>query len=76
MDTPPQKFCHFGECDCDGKKCDTCLEDELADPVHNYMGYNDDACLNELTLGQISRIYKATYFHRPQYMRNDYVEIL
>ena len=50
LDTPPQKFCHFGECDCDGKKCDTCLEDELADPVHNYMGYNDDACLNELSL--------------------------
>lgn len=70
-DTPAQKICHFGSCDCNKKACNTCDEPGV-DPVHNYMGYNDDSCMFEFTPLQITRIYEATYFHRKQYFKSDY----
>lgn len=71
-DTPAQKFCHFGSCDCGGILCDTCPEDEGPDPVNNYMGYNSDSCLTQFTNGQILRAFQSVSFHRSNYIVPSY----
>ncbi|KAG8906553.1 hypothetical protein FRB99_006667 [Tulasnella sp. 403] len=42
---------------------DTCKSDPGADPIHNFMDYSVDSCMNELTPGQFDRIKEqiATY---------------
>jgi len=42
---------------------DTCSGPGL-DPVHNYMDYSDDACMNNFTPGQITRIHSQISAYR------------
>jgi hypothetical protein len=43
---------------------DTCLADPGLDPVHNYMGYADDACMSEFTPGQGVRMDNMALMYR------------
>ncbi|EEY21773.1 metalloprotease [Verticillium alfalfae VaMs.102] len=40
---------------------DTCPDRPGLDPIHNYMDYSDDACMNEFTPGQNFRMRSAWY---------------
>ena len=54
-DTPPEKSPDF---DCTAGR-DTCNDRGgvvLLDPIHNFMDYSDDVCLNEFTGGQAERM--------------------
>jgi hypothetical protein len=44
---------------------DTCPANPGVDPVHNFMGYNDDKCLYEFTSGQILRMQRLVREYRP-----------
>ncbi len=58
-DTPPQKFpssgCPIGN--------DTCPAPGL-DPIHNYMDYSDDDCINQFTPGQTQRMRDSWLLYR------------
>lgn len=43
---------------------DTCPADPGLDPVHNYMGYTDDACMYEFTPGQGARMDSMALTYR------------
>jgi hypothetical protein len=58
-DTPPQKFATSG---CPAGK-DTCRAPGL-DPIHNYMDYSDDSCIDQFTPGQVQRMRDAWLFWR------------
>lgn len=68
-DTPPHNT-NFG---CPPASTDTCPGDKdpldptkpWTDPVKNYMNYSDDACMSELTKGQINRAREQTTTFRP-----------
>jgi hypothetical protein len=53
-DTPPQRIATFG---CPVGQ-DSCSEPGL-DSIHNYMDYSYDACYNQFTKGQVSRMQDA-----------------
>jgi hypothetical protein len=53
-DTPPQRIATFG---CPEGQ-DSCPEPGL-DPIHNYMDYSFDACYNQFTPGQVTRMQDA-----------------
>ncbi|PWN92117.1 zincin [Acaromyces ingoldii] len=59
-DTPPQAEPTSG---CPTKK-DTCTGDSLPDPIHNYMDYSSDPCLNQFTQGQAVRMDALTSHYR------------
>ena len=60
-DTPaeasPAYGCPFGR--------DTCAAAGL-DPIFNFMDYSDDACMDEFTLGQDSRVQSSVLTYRPK----------
>lgn len=60
-DTPAQGTATSG---CPNGK-DTCASSAGADPIHNYMDYSDDACYNQFTAGQDTRMDWAMSTYRP-----------
>ncbi|KAH8587114.1 hypothetical protein B0O99DRAFT_584917 [Bisporella sp. PMI_857] len=66
-DTPAERSsasgCPIGRDTCKGES----LSRDGKDPIHNYMDYSDDTCLNDFTEGQISRmqvLYKQLRVNR------------
>ena len=49
---------------------DTCPNDPGMDPVHNFMTYTDDACLDEFTTGQGERMEDMIATYRPGLLEN------
>ena len=49
---------------------DTCPNDPGMDPVHNFMTYTDDACLNQFTDGQGDRMENMIATYRPGLLEN------
>lgn len=60
-DTPSQKICYFNGCDED---VDSCPSDPGKDPVKNFMGYNPDGCMTEITNGQGDRLLQTIIKYR------------
>ncbi|TFK73647.1 metalloprotease [Pluteus cervinus] len=58
-DTPPERNATSG---CPAQK-DTCSGGGV-DPIHNYMDYSDDDCLNQFTNGQMLRARTYTAYYR------------
>jgi hypothetical protein len=44
---------------------DTCPADPGLDPINNYMGLSDDACMNALTPGQHTRMQQMVTLYKP-----------
>jgi len=61
-DTPFEGVQTDGGCP-EGK--DTCPDLSGLDPIHNFMDYSDDACLNEFTEGQRKRMHEQVGAFRP-----------
>jgi Pregnancy-associated plasma protein-A len=59
-DTAPEKSPSF-ECQV-GR--DTCPKDSLLDPIHNFMDYSPDSCMNEFTPGQADRMSDSWLAYR------------
>lgn len=58
-DTPAEQSATFG---CPNRK-DSCRA-RGSDPIHNYMDYSDDRCLNQFTAGQYTRMNKMLALYR------------
>lgn len=63
-DTPAQSSVSFG---CPNPIQDSCPSPGV-DPIHNYMGSNDDACRTEFTPGQVVRARSMMQTYRPTMM--------
>ena len=59
-DTPGQRFCYFDGCDENANSCPS----PGNDPVKNYLGYNPDACMSEITKGQADRMLQCIIKYR------------
>jgi hypothetical protein len=55
-DTPAEAYPQFY---CDAEDPDTCERQPGVDPVHNFMDYTEDSCLNMFTQGQADRMSDA-----------------
>ncbi|KAH8115347.1 metalloprotease [Phellopilus nigrolimitatus] len=58
-DTPPEASAAYG-CPIGRDSC----EGGGVDPIHNFMDYTDDSCMNEFTPGQIRRLKSQLAAHR------------
>ncbi|CAB4018960.1 zinc metalloprotease [Paramuricea clavata] len=66
-DTPATAYPSY---DCpDTTPLDSCPHKPGYDPVHNYMGYNQDSCINHFTPGQVERIDKLLGLYRKNLKR-------
>jgi len=57
---------------CTNQSVDTCKADSGLDPIHNYMGFMEDACMWEFTPGQIDKMERDVKQYRPTLMKNIY----
>ena len=60
-DTPYEAYAASG---CPDPNPDTCPQDGI-DPIHNYMDYSNDPCMNHFTSGQKNRISSIMGQYRP-----------
>jgi len=67
-DTPPQSEPHYG-CPSRINTCDETPKN-LPDPIRNYMGYVDDACMDEFTAGQRDRMVFTLQGNRANLVSN------
>ncbi len=65
VDTPAHQT-NFGCPEADAIP-DTCLGDDKKDPVHNFMNYTDDKCMNEFSPLQVARIHEQCGVFRPKF---------
>lgn len=63
-DTPSHQV-NFGACPPPGGDPDTCLADDSKDPIHNFMNYTDDACMDRFTPNQVVRMHEQCGVFRP-----------
>ncbi|KAJ3474140.1 hypothetical protein NLG97_g9972 [Lecanicillium saksenae] len=76
QDTPAEASAAFG-CQIDRDTCTGQLEEDNTtsdpgpDPIHNYMDYGDDECLNTFTDGQAQRMQTAYLNSRINYEQGD-----
>jgi len=61
-DTPAENFPTRG---CPTNNPDSCPRFPGRDPIHNYMDYSDDVCMNRFTGGQVERLKGQLAVYRP-----------
>jgi hypothetical protein len=61
VDDTPYEASSASACPVGRRSCPTETKD---DPIHNYMDYSDDSCMNEFTPGQIARMQDILAVYR------------